>query len=154
MNTFRACIVGAIATLAGGTAGAAGGDGAWVCTGTDAASYVTNEPDRDTCVALAEPAPGAKAPEIQDSGTPQSGSAETPAPSEAADSVARTSKASRPIPPGEDPNTPPLDQRLQNYRDAMLQGAAGSDAAPPAATNPAVNRRYLMINRAGFQGTH
>ena len=39
----------------------------------------------------------------------------------------------------------------QAYRDAMIQGAQHAEGAPAAAINPAINRRYLKVDRGAYR---
>jgi hypothetical protein len=66
-----------------------------------------------------------------------------------AGAAAAASAANPPAPPLADARPAPSDQPKdprETYRDAMLQGAAGTTAA-----NPAVSRRYKMMDKATYQ---
>ena len=49
-------------------------------------------------------------------------------------------------------NKDEVDPRMA-YRDAMIKGAQHAEGATAAAMNPAINRRYLKVDRAAFRQT-
>jgi len=121
-------------------------DTAFACTAADGSVYLTNETTGDKCepVGSAASTPDALAAPVDATGAAMN------AASTAASSVDRL-RSVRAAGTPDDASLPPLETRLSNYRDLMVQGAAGNaGAAPAAASNPAVNRRYLKMDKSTF----
>lgn len=138
----------AVGLLFGSTAAGAGQEIMFACTGADGSVSLGNSPSGDNCQQIGYEAPVAATP--AQAATPpatakQAKAAPKSDPPQKADANASADGGG---------DVPPLETRLSNYRDAMLQGAARSEGAPPAALNPAVNRRYRMMNRSAYQASH
>ena len=82
--------------------------------------------------------------------TPAAPPAPAAAPASASPVAVDTGKESVAAAAADAATTPPADQKdpRENYREAMLAGAPGTTAA-----NPAVSRRYKMMDKATYQAT-
>ena len=135
-------------------------DAVYSCVNAQGVTSITNVPNGGDCTQLftyKAPPPPENAvvtppavPSLVDS-TPAASAAVAPAPAP----VARVSRQRQLVsgqPPVAQPRTP-LEQRLAQHRDAVIEQtrAAYNSDLPIAGMNRAVNRRYLMTNRAAYQ---
>ena len=141
-----------------GAAGAAHGENAmYSCTGTDGGTSLTNVPVNDHCARLFDYTPPvASAPAAPQADTAPATAAPALAPAPAAPAPAAIA-AKKPQPA--DAQASPramaraqLGNVLAGRRNAAIQEMADAYARgqPATAVNPAVNRRYLMTNRADY----
>jgi hypothetical protein len=152
--------IGALLSLAG----LAHADNAvYACVNANGVESLTNVPNSGNCKQLfsytppppaanevtAPPAPASATPTHADSAPVAASVAIAPV---AADRAARKPALVNGQPPLRQPRTPG-EQRLAQRRDTVIEQtrlAYGSDQPPPG-MNRAVNRRYLMTNRAAYQ---
>jgi len=134
------------------------------CVDANGVESLTNVPSGGNCKQLfsyTPPAPTANevavapvapaAPARADS-TPTAGSAVVAPAAAPVDRLSRKPALVNGQPPIVPPRTP-LEQRLAQRREAAIEQTrlAYSSDLPPAGMNRAVNRRYLMTNRAAYQ---
>jgi hypothetical protein len=115
---------------------AAGLGTVFICAGPEGSVVLSNVPTGMKCEPVATSS--------QDVPPPAEGKAG----SRAAEPVAAAASAAAHDGP------PPLETRLERYRETMLRGASKDPDAPVPALNPAVSRRYLMTNRSAYQATN
>lgn len=140
---------------------AAANDTVFACTAADGSVYLTNEASADKCVPVGATAPAteAAAPATEAAAPATEAAAVSADQAEPAGSGAASAGATAKVDRlraaraagATDDALPPLETRLSNYRDLMVQGASGeAGSVPAAASNPAVNRRYLKMDKATF----
>jgi len=127
---------------------AAPNDTAFACTAADGTAYLTNEATGDKCEPVGS---AASATDTAAAATDAAGAAAAAAPAPTTAGGVDRLRSARAAGTPDDTSLQPLETRLSNYRDLMVQGAAGSSrTAPAAASNPAVNRRYLKLDKSTF----
>jgi hypothetical protein len=151
MNRFFAnSLLLALTTFIGAVGLAAAEDAVYSCTNADGSVELAGAPNGNNCEKLVS------APDAASAATPAQVTEPGSAANQAVAATPNTTSAKAAlVPPPAVTQVPrtPVEDRLSQYRDAMVDRAstANPDTQQPSGPTSASSRRYLMTNRAAYQ---